>query len=88
MILQKQGECEDFWDNACENLDEVEEQSCEQQWTEKLKKDITSKKTKISVATSSSFFFTREEEIRGSWTEDFLSLAKVLIQRMGIILNF
>jgi len=40
-------------------------------------------KTKMSVETWSPFFFAREEEIRGSQTEDFLNLQKVLIQGMG-----
>lgn len=53
----------------------------------KVEEECNYWKTKMSVETSSSLFFNKKEEIRGSQTVGFLTLQKVLIQGMGLILN-
>lgn len=89
MILQKKGECEDFWENACENLDEIGEIVLWTQWTGKLKY-LTALKTKRSVELITLFkFFTRQEEKgnKGLPNGRFANFTKGFNSTDGLVLN-
>lgn len=88
MTLQKQGECEGFWDKVCKNLDELGEENSEQQWKRKLKSDIITIKKTPKCLQKNFLPSSSLGKSKGFQTKIFLSLQKVLIPGIRIIKIF